>query len=306
MTIAFVHRNKAFLPEIEAYTRFFTNLGVECIAITKEETDRLRPEVEWRMMGFDGSKPRAGVAKIHEYASASLPPGRYFKNLRKSLFNAQPDFRLFLNEYVRKTFNFRDKVPFGYRDMGIPPEWLFSPTRPVMKAYDFVYAGSLDKSRNPERLLDHFSMGSMKGRSLLLISHHYEGLQTQYAAHENIVFKGPFEHREIRHYLNKARFGINYIADKEPFNQQTSTKFLEYLACGLPVVSTDYQWVRDFQHQYGGDYFFLSPDLSSMDWESICGFNYSSPDMRLWTWERKIRASGVLEFLKMEKTIGAL
>lgn len=306
MTIAFVHRNKAFLPEIEAYTRFFSGLGVECIAITKEETDRLRPEVEWRMMGFDGSKPQAGVTRIHEYASASLPPGRYFKNLRKSLFNAQPDFRLFLNEYVRKTFNFRDKVPFGYRDMGVPPEWLFPPARPVTKIYDFVYAGSLDKARNPERLLDHFTTGGLKDRSLLLISQHYEELRTRYAVHENIVFKGPFEHRDIRHYLSQARFGINYMVDKEPFNQQTSTKFLEYLACGLPVLSTDYQWVRDFQRQHGGEYFFVSPHLAAMDWESICRFNYSNPDMRLWTWERQIRASGVLEFLKMEKTVGEL
>lgn len=306
MTIAFVHRNKAFLPEIEAYTRFFSGLGVECIAITKEEADRFRPEVEWRMMGFDGSKPRTGIAKIHEYASASLPPGRYFKNLRKSLFNAQPDFRLFLNEYVRKTFNFRDKVPFGYRDMGIPPEWLFPPTRPVTKTYDFVYAGSLDKARNPEHLLNQFSTGGLKDRSLLLISQHYEALRAQYAAHENIVFKGPFEHREMRHHLNQARFGINYIVDQEPFNQQTSTKFLEYLACGLPVVSTDYQWVRDFQRQYGGAYFFVSPDLTGMNWESIRLFNYTQADMRLWTWERQIRASGVLEFLKMKKTIGEL
>ena len=299
MTIAFVHRNKAFLPEIEAYTRFFSGLGIGCVAITKEEADRFRPEVEWRMMGFDGSKPRAGVIKIHEYASASLPPGRYLKNLRKSLFNAQPDFRLFLNDYVRKTFNFRDKVPFGYRDMGIPREWLLSPAHPVTKTYDFVYAGSLDKTRNPEALLDHFSTGGLKGRSLLLISHHYEGLRMQYAAYENIVFKGPFEHRDIRYYLSQARFGINYIVDKEPFNQQTSTKFLEYLACGLPVVSTDYEWVRAFQREYGGEYYFMSPDLAGMDWENICQFNYSQPDMRPWTWERQIRASGVLEFLKL-------
>lgn len=305
MTIAFVHSNKAFLPEIEAYMRFFSGYGIGCKAITKEETDLVRAEVEWRMMGFDGSKPKAGVIKIHEYASASLPPGRYLKNLRKSLLNAQPDFRLFLNKYVQRTFNFRDKVAFGYRDMGIPAEWLLAPARPVSKEYDFVYTGNLDKARNPEQLLDHFSTGRLKDRSLLLISQHYDGLKDKYAAYPNIVFKGPFDHRDIRHYLGKARFGVNYMVDKEPFNQQTSTKFLEYAACGLPVVSTNYEWIRDFQRQYGGDYFFLSPDLREMDWESICQFNYSVPDMRNWTWERQIRGSGVLEFLN-ERFPGSL
>jgi hypothetical protein len=88
------------------------------------------------------------------------------------------------------------------------------------------------------------------------------------------------------------------MIDKEPLNQQTSTKFLEYLAVGLPVVSTHYDWIMRFEQEYGGNYCYVEQDLSNLRWERICGTIYASPDLSSWTWEQQIRRSGVLDLIE--------
>ena len=77
----------------------------------------------------------------------------------------------------------------------------------------------------------------------------------------NTLFPG----KRYRHYLSRARFALNYIPDEEPFNAQTSTKFLEYAAMRIPVITTNYFWISEFKERYGGNYFILKEDLSNMD-----------------------------------------
>jgi len=298
MIIAFVHNNKAFLPETEAYCRFFTRAGIQCEVADKDSIGLVHRHVEWRLMGLDLTKPKEGILKLHEYTSSSVPPGRAWKNWSKAFLNAQPDFRLFLNEYVRSCFSFHDHVPFGYRDMGIPEDWLQFAENGTEKIYDFVYLGDLSPFREPERLLDAFSKGPMKERSLLVIGKEYDTLKQAYQSFSNIHFAGPFQQSAIPGWLGKARFGINFMVDKEPINSQTSTKFLEYAACGLPIISTKYKWVDEFKKQYGGDYLFVEQDLSNFTWENVQAHSYTKPDLAEWTWEKQIRGSGVLEFLE--------
>jgi glycosyltransferase involved in cell wall biosynthesis len=298
MIIALVHNNKAFLPELEAYRRFFARFNITCEIVNKDDLGLIHRHVEWRFMGKDLNKPKEGIIKIHEYCSTSVPPWRFWKNLGKSFFNAQPDFRLFLNEYVKKEFGFHDRVPFGFREMGLADEWLHPVRQNSDKEYDFVYTGSLSTFREPELLFNCFSSGTMKKHTLLVIGKDYHELKEIYQKTRNIHFTGPVSHHEIPALLEKARYGVNFIVDKEPINRQTSTKLLEYAACRLPVVSTEYPWVKEFQQQYGGNYFYLQPDLSNFTWENVTNFNYSFPDLTDWTWENQIRKSGVLTFLE--------
>lgn len=298
MIIAFIHNNKAFLPEIEAYCHFFTRYGITCEVVNKDDLGLMHRHVEWFLMGSDLSKPRDGIYKVHEYSSGSVPPWRRCKNWSKSFFNSQPDFRLFLNEAVKKMFRFHDRIPFGYRDMGVPEAWLAASSETAEKAYDFVYIGDLSPLREPSQFLDCFSTGTLKERSLLVLSTHYQKLKEAYAPYTNIHFAGPVAHAETAGWLRKARFGINFIPDKEPLNRQTSTKFLEYAATGLPIVTTTNTWMQQFRDTYGGRYFELSPDLSNFTWDEVSGFPYASPDLRPWTWEQQIRKSGIPEFLE--------
>jgi hypothetical protein len=302
MTIAFIHQQKAFLPEVAAYKQFFAAMGVSSMVVSGADIAKTRPDVEWHFMGLDMKKTSSAI-KIHEFASASVPPFQQGKNLAKKLLSVRPDFRLFLNSYVKDKLNFLDHVPFGYRDMGISH---FSLTKAESKKqFDFIYVGNIHSKRETEKLLTCFAVGAMKAHSLLILSSHYEGISARFERFKNIVFAGPVAHEEVMTFIAASRFAINYVPDREPYREQTSTKFLEYTAQNIPVISSDYPWVRDFQARFGGKYYYLQGDLSNFTWEGVTGFDFDFPKLGSWSWENQIRKSGVLEFLK-EKFPGIL
>jgi glycosyltransferase involved in cell wall biosynthesis len=297
MTIALVHNNKAFLPALYGYTRFFASLGIRCEAVTPRDLPSLDRRVDWHFMGLDRVPRQEGIYKIHEYLSPSTPPFRKLKDAGKRLLNTTPDLRIFKNEYVQKRFGFSDGVPCCFQEIGIADEWFLPAGESYDKEFDFIYIGDLSANRKPELLLNRFTQPGLRDHTLLLLSRDYARLQQQYAGFPNIIFRGPVEKSAVKNYILRSRYGINYIPDKEPYNQLTSTKFLEYAACGIPIISTNYAWVQDFRRQYGGRYLFLSPGVADLNWDKVTGFDYSTPDMGAWTWERQIRKSGVLEFL---------
>ncbi len=299
MTIAFIHKHASFVPEIEAYRRFFEthDITVTVFDNLQWKENRNPFDVEWFLMGTDFSK-RSKAIRIHEYASSSLSPFMWTKNQIKTLFNVKPDYRLFLNDYVRQCFPFNDHVPSGIRNMGINP---VSPA-PSDKKYDFIYTGSVAPGRKIEVLLDRFTQPALSDKTILILSRDYDALKRKYQQHPNIIFKGPVEQSEVGAYLQQSQYAINYIPNIEPFNQQTSTKLLEYLQNGLPVCTTDYPWMRDFEHKYGGRYFYLNDSLKNLDYSLIRDFDFAAGSLEDWRWEKQIRNSGVFAFLQNHKT----
>ncbi|MFL5748363.1 MAG: hypothetical protein ACJ751_27060, partial [Niastella sp.] len=218
------------------------------------------------------------------------------KDRLKKLINATPDYRIFNSEYVRQQINPTDDIPSGIRNYGIPDQVALLPA--AEKKYDFAYVGTVDKSRKIEVLLDRFTSGALKDRTLLMLTRDYDTLASTYAHATNITFKGPVPNHEVYAQMQQARFGINYMPDIIPYNQQTSAKFLDYAACGMPVVTNDYAWVRNFQKQFGGNYFYLHANLENFTWENVNNCHYSLPDLTTWTREKQIKRSGVLDFLE--------
>jgi glycosyltransferase involved in cell wall biosynthesis len=296
MTIAFIHDHLSFLPEIEAYQAFFSQKGYHTVVLDfKAWKDHAADiDVEWMMMGTDISK-RTSALRIHEYASSSAPPFIKLKNRFKSTFNTKPDFRLFLNEYVRQSFRFSDNIPSGIRDMGIDRE------RPVSskaeKKYDFIYTGSVKADRKITNLLNRFVQKDLAYKTILILSRDYEHIANKYRHFSNIIFKGPVTKPAVAQYLSESRFAINYIPDHEPYNRQTSTKFLEYQQFNIPVITTDYPWLREFENTYGGKFFKIDASLKNLNWEEMLSFPFCSGNLSSWNWEKQIEESGVIEWL---------
>jgi len=296
MKIAFIHPKLAFLPELSAYQSFFHSKDIQTFICKYGEEKASGADVYWYMMGLYPRAAGRGRQVIHEYASASVPPNRKLKDFLKSRLNPRPHFRLYLNEYVRQEIRHRDEVPFGYRDMGIGDD--FQPDPHVEKKYDFIYAGSFAPDRKIETLLRVFQDGTMKDRTILLLGQNYDRLAGKYSSSSNMIFRGPVSREDIPGFLSRARYAINYIPDREPFNAQTSTKFLEYAAMHIPIVSSNYFWLSQFRERYGGEYFLLKEDLSNLNWEDINSFHYAFPNLQSWHWERQFRFCGVLEYLQ--------
>ena len=298
MLIAFVHTGKAFLPGMTAYSDYFSRLGVNTSIVLRKNLKDLRPDVEWHFMGVHSRKTVQGSIVIHEYASASTPPFANLKNKSKRLVNIKPDFRIFLNEYVKQKLGFHDSVPHGYRDLGLNDKFLTAPIEfsGVEKKYDFIYAGATTGDAHFRKMLDHFSQ-SLKERSLLILSKNYDRLSKLYETKSNIVFAGPVAQSDVPAYISSARFAINSRPNVEPYNRQTSTKLLEYAACKIPVITSNLAWVHQFQQEYGGRYFYLKDDLTNFTWDNINQFDYAFPDVHEFTWDYQIKKSGVLDFL---------
>lgn len=299
MTIAFVHNNKAFLPELQAYTVFFSKFNIRCESVTSEELKKIKPDIEWFIMGMDSSKKKDKIIRIHEYISSSTPPYRILKDRIKKFVNTRPDLRIYQNEFVKNAFHFSDKIPFLFRDGGFEQGWLSGTYSDNKKEYDFIYVGSLSPTRKPHLLLSQFLKHPLKDHTIMLLGDASQDLKERYAGHSNILFKGPVGKDEVSGYIRKSRFGINFIPAEKPFTELPSTKFLEYAACDIPIISTDYNWVRKFQEQAGGAYFYLNNDLSNFTWQEIVNFHYSSPDLKSWSWDEQIRKSGILDFLNI-------
>jgi len=294
MTIAFIHSHKSFLPEINQYAHFFSSYGISTKIFHSENYDSRDADVEWHFLGLHTKKKNK--VTIHEYASASIGPFRKTKDFIKHWLNVRPDYRIFLNEYVKQRLDFNDDIRCGFRDMGISPS--FSHLKKNDRSYDFIYIGSVAPDRKIERVIECFTKKDLINHSLLILSNNYDHLEKKFSSFPNIHFEGPVPHESVSEYISKSGFALNFIPDKEPFNHQTSVKLLEYLAVHTPVISSRYKWVVDFQKQAGGNIFYLENNFSNFSWEEISNFDFRFPDLSEWTWEQQIRKSGVLEFLK--------
>jgi hypothetical protein len=297
MKIAFIHNHRAFLPELAAYQSFFQNQNITtCVADYKEE-EKSGADVYWYMMGFFPKSFHTKKLIIHEYASASVPPHRKLKDFLKSRLNPRPHFRLYLNEYVKDQMNIHDEVPYGFRDMGISDVFLqFRNTE--AKEYDFIYTGNLSSERKLESMLRVFEKGALKNKTILMLGNDEDNLAKTFENCSNIIFQDSVPWHEVPGYLSKARYAFNFIPDEEPFNAQTSTKFLEYVSMRIPVISSHYYWMAEFRERYGGNYFLLKKDLSNLTWDRISGFPFEFPDLKSWRWEERIKESGILDYLR--------
>ncbi len=283
--IALIHSGPAYAPEIGVYKRFLEKEGY-FVQVFKEacESDLKLFDIEWHFMGMDTSQLKTDRLKIHEYVSLSIPPFPKWKDRIKKVFNSKPDLRIFGNEFVEKALGFKDSVPVRFRDAGISPDFL-QKHKNIIPEFDFVYSGSTDTTRKIEYLLSFFA-DNMSNNKLLVIGTPPHSLSNHILHHPAITFTGKIPYEEVPYWLPKAHYGINYIPDVYPYNQQRPLKLLEYCAVGLPVITTKYAWVNQFEREWKARFFKLESNLSNFQLDLIQGFDFKKPDVSDLTWEK--------------------
>lgn len=295
--IALIHKGAAYAPEIGVYKRLLEKEGF-FVQVFKDvaESDLIPFDVEWHFMGMDMTRRHIGRFKIHEYVSLSVPPFSKWKDQLKKVFNTIPDLRIFGNEFIEKEFGFDDNVPVRFRDAGVCPIF-FQKQKNIDKIFDFVYCGSTDNSRKIEHLLSYF-VDNMPDNSLLIIGTPPKGLPNRIIRHPAITFTDRINYEDVPSWLRKARFGINYVPNIYPYNQQRPLKLLEYCAVGLPVITTEYAWVVKFEDEKKAKFFTLNPEFGNFKLSLVENFSYSIPDVSDFTWNNIIAQSGIIPYLK--------
>ena len=242
-TVHFVHSGTAYMPELAAYEAHLAQLGHHSVRHTDPATVPLGADIVWwfcgRISAHHSHRLRQSL-QVHEYASASVGRWPWLKDRIKAWQHPRPDHRIFLNAWVRERMGFDDRVPCSLRDMGVPDAFLqASASLPV--DHDLVYLGEMGRLRSFLPALQAISQAGLK---LLLIGQVPEDLKGFIELTPGVHCTGRIEQSMVPRQLLRARAGLNLMPDRLPLTMQTSTKVLEYLAVGLPVLSNDYPWAR--------------------------------------------------------------
>ncbi len=289
--ILMISSGKAILPEINAYKKYITGYQI----VDSRELDIIDFndfDLIWKFMGVDFTRKK-DLPVIHEYASLSTGKFPELKNKIKRVFNIKPKVRIFLNKNVKNEFSFNDKIPYIYRDMGIDECFFIKNEK---KNYDFVYVGSMSNDRGIVNILEKFAKG-MKTSSLLMIGEPEKELYEMYKNFSNIIFTGKLKYQDVPQIASQAEYAINYIPDRYPYNLQTSTKLLEYVAMNLKVITTDYFWVNDFEKERKMNFYRISNDLKELDKKEIIKFSFINNDIFDLEWKQVIERSNIKHFL---------
>jgi hypothetical protein len=268
MIVHFIHLGDAYLPELAAYQTFLQQMGhAGRVHRTLSEVPS-QAEVLWWMCGrvpLEAQRQFAQAFQVHEYASASVPPWALLKDRIKRARQPRPQYRIFQNCWVQQRMGFHDAVPSELRDMGLAESFLsLPPQEKTAPSFDAVYLGDMQRLRH---FLPLLSAMDEAGQRLLLIGELPARLRQTSKALGRATVTGKRPHSEIPMLLRQARYGLNLVPDMLPYSQQTSTKLLEYCAVGLPVLTTDYAWVRQFEQAHHAKFAYLpSKTRASQDY----------------------------------------
>lgn len=263
--VHFVHTGPAYMPELAAYEQYLSRLGHRSHRHRDPATVPVDADIVWwicgRVSAHHSHRLRRSL-QVHEYASASVGRWPGLKDLVKHWLHPVPDHRIFLNEWVRDRMGFADGVPCSLRDMGVPPA--FVQTRASQPPdHDLVYLGEMQRLRG---FMPQLQAISQAGLRLLLIGEVPPDLKSAWRTLAGITFTGRLPQSQVPAQLLRARAGLNLMPERLPLTQQTSTKVLEYLAVGLPVLSNSYPWAQQMAAQHPDRIVLMSETTAPQAW----------------------------------------
>ncbi|MEY3613558.1 MAG: hypothetical protein RJB14_3280 [Pseudomonadota bacterium] len=268
ITVHFVHGARSYLPELAAYQAHIERLGHAVQMHTQAHTVPDDAQAVWWICGrVPAAQARRlqGAVQVHEYTSASVAPLAWLKDRIKQWQHPVPDFRVFQSEWVRQRMGFEgDAVPYALRDMGVPESFLTAQALQPPE-FDLVYLGEMRRLLHFVPLLQTLGQAGLK---LLLVGDVPPDLKAHLAALGHIQSTGRLPHDQVPAQLLRARAGLNLMPDVLPLSEQTSTKLLEYLALGLPVVSNPYAWAKRTAQAHAGRVQLLGLQASAAHWQA--------------------------------------
>lgn len=277
-----------FYPEAYAYSKYLKNLNYK-VDFIKNKNDFRNYNLIIKFMGIDYDKFISNQIVIHDYASVSTYPLPKIKNKIKKLVNKKPNGRIFLNETVKLEMNFNDNLPYIYRDMGIDNNFFNLPQIP--KIFDIIYSGSF---KNRLGLIKRIEELAKKGLNIALIGNISNKQIKLVSKFSNIKIFGVLPRYDLYEIYAQSKIGLNFYPNIYPFNFQTSTKVLEYMASGLGILSNSYKWINYFEKKNDSNFLYYNESLSK---DQILNFNYRNGNLEKYEWDN------LLSNIKFEKFI---
>ena len=266
-TVHFVHSGSAYLPELAAYASHLRQLGHSSQVHSSADSVPDTADLVWWICGRVSPQHTRRLLRsvhVHEYASASVAPAAWLKDRIKQLTHPRPQHRVFQSDWVRQRMGLTDAVPHSLRDMGVPEHFLNAQALQAPE-FDLVYLGVMSRLNAFWPTLQAIHQA---GLSLLLIGEVPTALQARLYKFQNIHSIGRIPQDDVPAQLLRARAGLNLMPEVLPLTEQTSTKMLEYLATGLPVISNHYPWAQRMARQHAGRVQLLPTHSPAHAWQT--------------------------------------
>ena len=255
MKIALYETGKAWLPEISAYKEHFEAKGCAVEIVPPGARPATVPDVEWRFPGTGCGRLFPNSVLVHDYPSPSVSRFGSLRDRIKRFVNAKPDLRLFLDERGERSFGFRDGVPVLHRPMGVHRSFFDaakSAPPSEERPYDFVYVGGFRGRPEAREAIRALSASREEWKILVVgVSPEEEPVL------RGVDFIAPVPYADVPAQVVRAKRGLVLTPNRPPYNEQESTKCLEYAAAGLGLVAFDGPWIRRFAAQRNAQVRFL-------------------------------------------------
>ena len=286
MIVGILSNKKSYLPEIIAYRNYFIKNNIKVI-ISENELSLKNCDVIIMFCGFFLKKKLKNKFYIHDYSSLSTPPLCEVKDFIKKYFNFKPDLRIFNSKLIKNHMNYNDKVPYIIRSQGVLKT--FFQKRLKKFKYDFLYTGSIETRKG----LDEIFFKYLKlGFSILVIGNVSNEYKMKFSNFSKIKFLGPKKYIHIHKYYKMCKYGLNYIPDEFPYNAQYSTKFLEYSASKLNIVSNKTVFMKEISKKYKIKNVY-DEDINSAN--DLKDAKFQHLNLHNYEWDVVIKKSGILE-----------
>jgi len=291
MIVGILSNKKSYLPEIIAYRNYFIKNNIKVI-ISDQELSLKKCHVIIMFCGFFLKKKLKNKIYIHDYSSLSTPPFCEAKDIIKKYFNFKPNLRIFNSKLIKDKMNYNDKVPYIIRSQGVLKN--FFQKRSKKFTYDFLYTGSIEARKGLDKI---FFKYLKLGFSILVIGNVSEAYKDKFSNFAKIKFLGPKKYINIYRYYKMCNYGLNYIPDEFPYNAQYSTKFLEYSASKMNIVSNKTNFMKEISKKYKiknvyDEDIHTAEDLKNAQFQHINLHHYE--------WNLVIKKSGIFKKLCVE------
>ncbi|WP_265562403.1 CgeB family protein [Sphingomicrobium arenosum] len=293
MQVAITLSPVSYLPEAHAYRQFLSDRGMSARLV--ESANEIKPEDVAILFTARDFLRRDLTChrRIHEYHSLSGGRARLAKDWAKWHLAAPAHGHAFLEGPPHQCYArlIPAALPTYSRPMGIDRDLFDRARGSAARDHDLVYCGSL----NRPGVAATFERLGKAGFSILAIGHVPPSWPRPMLERLGVHFTGPRPRDELPGLLATARAGLNITPDTPPFSLQESTKTLEYVAAGLPLVSNRYRWVEDFASTRGLavqwlDQLHRPADLDSLEPPQV--------DLRARAWPDLLAATGFDRFIE--------
>tara|TARA_B110000003_G_scaffold244578_1_gene253774 strand:+ start:236 stop:1111 length:876 start_codon:yes stop_codon:yes gene_type:complete len=288
MIVGILSNKKSYLPEIIAYRNYFIKNNIKVI-ISDQELSLKKCHVIIMFCGFFLKKKLKNKIYIHDYSSLSTPPFCGAKDIIKKYFNFKPNLRIFNSKLIKDNMNYNDKVPYIIRSQGVLKN--FFQKRSKKFTYDFLYTGSIEARKGLNKI---FFKYLKLGFSILVIGNVSEAYKDKFSNFAKIKFLGPKKYINIYRYYKMCNYGLNYIPDEFPYNAQYSTKFLEYSASKMNIVSNKTDFMNKISKKYKIKNVY---DEDIHNAEDLKKAKFQHANLLHYEWNQVIEKSGILKKL---------